>query len=95
MQCHEEAQSDGQKLSLEVFVAGRNRLENVGATALSEVFEVSILLSCEISGNKSAFSWLKAIGSLVQVSMPQNGIESDGICALAKAFSKNPNLEAC
>lgn len=30
----------GQKLALEVFVAGRNRLENEGATALSQVFEV-------------------------------------------------------
>lgn len=36
------AQRAGQKLALEVFVAGRNRLENDGATALSEVFEVCV-----------------------------------------------------
>lgn len=32
----------GRRLALEVFVAGRNRLENDGATALSEVFEVCV-----------------------------------------------------
>lgn len=40
LSCHEEAKKAGQQLSLEVFVAGRNRLENEGATALSNVFEV-------------------------------------------------------
>ena len=43
LQCHEEAQSAGEKLALKVFVAGRNRLENAGAIALSEVFEVSVI----------------------------------------------------
>ena len=36
---------------------------------------------------------LQIMGSLLHISMPQNGITSDGICALAKAFSSNPNLE--
>ena len=40
LECHEEAQSVGEKLALEVFIAGRNRLENEGAKALSQVFEV-------------------------------------------------------
>ncbi len=35
----------------------------------------------------------KVMGSLVSVSMPQNGINAEGICALANAFSHNPNLE--
>ena len=39
------------------------------------------------------FIILQAMGSLVEVSMPQNGIDAEGICALAKAFSKNTNLE--
>lgn len=46
LQCHEEAQGAGQKLALEVFVAGRNRLEDDGAMALSQVFEVHSLLCC-------------------------------------------------
>lgn len=36
---------------------------------------------------------LQLIGTLVQVSMPQNGITADGIAALARAFGKNPNLQ--
>lgn len=50
LECHEEAQKAGQKLALEVFVCGRNRLENEGATALSEVFEVYIhadMVNCD------------------------------------------------
>ena len=42
LQCHEEAGRAGGRLQLEVFVAGRNRLENEGATALAEVFEVLV-----------------------------------------------------
>ena len=36
---------------------------------------------------------LQVMGSLVKVSMPQNGINAEGICALASCFSHNPNLE--
>ena len=39
--------------------------------------------------------FVQVMGSLVRVSMPQNGIDAEGVCALAKAFSKNPNLEVC
>ncbi len=40
LDCHKEAQKAGQQLSLEVFMAGRNRLEDEGAKALSRLFEV-------------------------------------------------------
>ena len=43
LDCHEEAEKAGSRLALEVFVAGRNRLEDQGATAFSEVFEVKWL----------------------------------------------------
>jgi len=36
---------------------------------------------------------VQVMGSLVRVSMPQNGINAEGICALAHSFSHNPNLE--
>lgn len=71
-QCHDEACLAGGKLQLEVFVVGRSRLEDRGATALAEVF-----------GN---------LGSLLEVSMPQNGINQAGIGALASAFAKNTGL---
>jgi len=73
LESHEEASKAGQRLALEVFIAGRNRLENDGAAALSEVFET--------------------LGTLVNVGMPQNGIHHEGVCALAKAFSKNPKMQ--
>lgn len=71
-QCHDEACRAGGRLQLEVFVLGRSRLENKGASALAEVF-----------GNLS---------SLLEVSMPQNGINKEGISALATALAKNTQL---
>jgi hypothetical protein len=44
LDCHNESRESGRTLSLKVFIAGRNRLENEGAKALSEVFKVIIFL---------------------------------------------------
>lgn len=41
LKCHEDSLSNGKGLQLKLLVAGRNRLENDGATALAEVFGVS------------------------------------------------------
>ncbi|XP_034448994.1 ran GTPase-activating protein 1a isoform X1 [Hippoglossus hippoglossus] len=40
IQCHKKSSADGTPLSLKVFVAGRNRLENDGATALAQAFQL-------------------------------------------------------
>lgn len=72
-QCHNEACREGGRLQLEVFVLGRSRLENKGASALAEVFG--------------------KLSSLLEVSMPQNGINQEGISALATAFAKNTQLK--
>ncbi|XP_062605951.1 ran GTPase-activating protein 1-like [Saccostrea cucullata] len=71
-ECHQNSVKAGKPLKLKVFVSGRNRLENPGATALAAVF--------------------KALGSLEEVAMPQNGIYAEGITALADAFAENKNL---
>ena len=71
-QCHSEAGREGGRLQLQVFVVGRSRLENQGASALAEVFG--------------------ELGSLQEVTMPQNGINKEGIAALASAFAKNTHL---
>jgi Ran GTPase-activating protein 1 len=60
-------------MELRVFAAGRNRLENEGAKALSAVFE--------------------AIGTLQEITIPQNGIYHPGMSALAEALKKNPNMQ--
>ncbi|KAL8221847.1 UNVERIFIED_CONTAM: Ran GTPase-activating protein 1 [Gekko kuhli] len=39
-ECHRKSNAQGKPLALKVFVAGRNRLENDGATALAEAFSV-------------------------------------------------------
>jgi Ran GTPase-activating protein 1 len=40
LDCYNESRESGRTLALKVFIAGRNRLENEGAKALSEVFKV-------------------------------------------------------
>lgn len=40
MDCYNASKSNEKPLPLRVFVAGRNRLENEGTTALSKVFKV-------------------------------------------------------
>lgn len=42
LECHKRSVEAGPPLSLHVFIAGRNRLENDGATALSAAFKVSV-----------------------------------------------------
>lgn len=42
MDCYNNSKSSGSPLALKVFIAGRNRLENDGATALAEVFKVTM-----------------------------------------------------
>ncbi len=38
--CHMKSSALGAPLQLKVFIAGRNRLENDGATALAQAFQV-------------------------------------------------------
>lgn len=40
IQCHKSSSAEGSPLSLKVFVAGRNRLENDGAIALAQAFQL-------------------------------------------------------
>lgn len=43
LNCYECSKEQGKPLALKVFIAGRNRLENDGAKALAEVFNVILL----------------------------------------------------
>ncbi|XP_071752991.2 ran GTPase-activating protein 1-like isoform X2 [Centroberyx gerrardi] len=40
IECHKKSSAEGAPLSLKVFIAGRNRLENDGATALAQAFQL-------------------------------------------------------
>ena len=44
LNCHKDSCAAGQPFALEVFIAGRNRLENPGSRALAEAFKVSMKL---------------------------------------------------
>ncbi|OWF37292.1 ran GTPase-activating protein 1-like isoform X2 [Mizuhopecten yessoensis] len=73
LDCHKSSCAAGKPLALRVFISGRNRLENDGATALAAAF--------------------KAIGTLEEITMPQNGINPPGISALADAIAHNKGLK--
>lgn len=45
IKCHKKSSATGAPLSLKMFIAGRNRLENEGAKALAKAFQVHCLLS--------------------------------------------------
>ena len=42
LECHKNSVAAGKPLALKVFVSGRNRLENDGATALATAFKVCL-----------------------------------------------------
>lgn len=44
-ECHKQSSAQGAPLRLKVFIAGRNRLENDGATALAQAFQVLIAMT--------------------------------------------------
>ena len=48
LESHKRSSAAGTPLSLRVFVSGRGRLENVGATALSEAFKVMLFVLFEL-----------------------------------------------
>ncbi|KAG8009004.1 Ran GTPase-activating protein 1 [Nibea albiflora] len=85
IECHRQSSAHGAPLRLRVFIAGRNRLENEGARALSRAFRPSHSKILSVFPNK-------LMGSLEEVHMPQNGINYAGVMALASAMRHNPEL---
>ncbi|XP_019856319.1 PREDICTED: ran GTPase-activating protein 1-like [Amphimedon queenslandica] len=63
----------------------------VGAKFALEVFQ-SGRNRLENDGARALAEVFETLGSLVELSMPQNGIYCDGISALARALKKNPHL---
>lgn len=45
LDCHTSSCQAGKPLALKVFICGRNRQENDGATALAQAFKVSTVIS--------------------------------------------------
>ncbi|CAB3252240.1 unnamed protein product [Arctia plantaginis] len=86
---------------LKIFVAGRNRLENDGATALAKVFQNMGTLE-EVAmpqngiyhvGITALSEALKKNTQLARLNLNDNTVGSKGACAIAGALSNLPNLK--
>lgn len=67
-----ESRKRGTPLALKTLICGRNRLEDVGATAMGAL--------------------IGEMGSLEELSLPQNGIFHNGVTALARGLACNRSL---
>lgn len=47
---HKKSSEAGSPLKLKIFIAGRNRLENCGATALAQAFQVPVAIHGGVGG---------------------------------------------
>lgn len=92
--CHEDSVKAGTPLSLKVFVAGRNRLENEGSKALAEVFGKIKTLE-EITMPQNGIYWigmtaiseaLKENPNIQVLNLNDNTIGPKGAAALSEAF---------
>ncbi|KAG8311752.1 hypothetical protein J6590_037362 [Homalodisca vitripennis] len=98
MKCYENSKITGNPLPLRVFIAGRNRLENEGITALSKVFkELGSLEEIQIpqngiyhTGIKQLSEALKCNPGLRVLNLNDNTLGPKGSTALAMAL---PNLQ--
>ena len=73
LETHSEAEAAGLRFSPEVFVAGRNRLENEGATALAEVLSAVSSLKCIQMPQNSIFH--QGVASLAQAVLANPQLE--------------------
>ncbi|KAL5293445.1 RANGAP1 family protein [Megaselia abdita] len=100
LDCHASSSKAGKPLALKVFIAGRNRLENDGGTALAKFFEtVKTLEHVAMPQNGIYFPGITAISKgLAQnpnmkiLNLNDNTIRYKGALALADAFESMPNL---
>nr|XP_054606699.1 ran GTPase-activating protein 1 isoform X1 [Nothobranchius furzeri] len=94
MQCHQKSTADGAPLSLKVFVAGRNRLENDGATALAQAFQImGSLEEVHMPQNGINHPGVTALASAMQhnlalriLNLNDNTFTERGAIAMAKAL---------
>uniref|UniRef100_A0A1B6KVR9 Ran-GTPase activating protein 1 C-terminal domain-containing protein n=1 Tax=Graphocephala atropunctata TaxID=36148 RepID=A0A1B6KVR9_9HEMI len=98
MNCYESSKNAGNTLPLRVFIAGRNRLENEGITALSKVFkELGSLEEIQIpqngiyhAGIRQLSEALKCNTGLRVLNLNDNTLGPKGSTALAAAL---PSLQ--
>lgn len=101
-ECHRKSSTQGKPLALKVFVAGRNRLENDGATALAEAFGIiGTLEEVHMPQNGinhpgvTALAQAFAINPLLRViNLNDNTFTEKGAVAMAKTLKTLRQVEA-
>lgn len=94
IQCHKKSSAEGSPLRLKVFVAGRNRLENDGATALANAFQLmGSLEEVHMPQNGINHPGVTALASAVQqnaglriLNLNDNTFTDKGAIAMAQAL---------
>lgn len=93
-ECHKKSSELGAPLSLKVFIAGRNRLENDGATALAQAFQlIGSLEEIHMPQNGINHPGVTALASAVQqnpqlrvLNLNDNTFTKRGAIAMAQAL---------
>ncbi|KAK6101894.1 Leucine Rich repeat family protein [Brugia pahangi] len=101
IRCHINAQKDGQIFQLKTFVAGRNRLEDPGAFALAEAFQVLGSLEeitmyqdgIRAKGIEALSESFRYNPNLKIINLSDNTFTVSGACAMAKVVRDLMNLE--
>uniref|UniRef100_A0A8D8Q5G4 Ran GTPase-activating protein 1 n=1 Tax=Cacopsylla melanoneura TaxID=428564 RepID=A0A8D8Q5G4_9HEMI len=98
--CYDRSKAEGRPLALKVFVAGRNRLENEGATLLAAVFKkLTTLERVEMPQNGIYYPGITALSdafslnqNLSHLNLNDNTITHKGAEPLGKALASLPSL---
>ncbi|XP_034045299.1 ran GTPase-activating protein 1a isoform X2 [Thalassophryne amazonica] len=101
IECHKQSSAKGAPLRLKVFVAGRNRLENDGATALAQAFQVmGSLEEVYMPQNGINHPGVTALATSIQhnpglrvLNLNDNTFSEEGAIAMAEALKPLRNIQ--
>ncbi|XP_077864731.1 ran GTPase-activating protein 1-like [Saccoglossus kowalevskii] len=101
IECHKKSSAAGKPLSLQLFIAGRNRLENDGATALALAFKtIGTLEHVAMPQNGINHQGISALADsfakndkLKIINLNDNTFTGTGAKSMASAFANLPELE--
>ncbi|XP_034715642.1 ran GTPase-activating protein 1b isoform X2 [Etheostoma cragini] len=101
IECHRQSLTHGAPLKLRVFIAGRNRLENEGASALAKAFQViGSLEEVHMPQNGISYAGVTALASAMQhnpelrhLNLNDNTFTKRGTLAMAQALRHLRNVQ--
>lgn len=99
-ECYNNSKAAGTPLGLKVFIAGRNRLENEGITALAQVFEeMGSLEEIQVPQNGIYYRGIQALSkafaknsNLREINLNDNTLNPEGSSAVSKSLLNLHNL---